>query len=95
MEPPPLYKPELIEPKKQLTLLQHCYLEPWIPAGCLITVAALATGLSGFINGNKALMQQSMRARVVAQGVTVVSMLAGVGYFGTQKQADKKARAST
>ena len=32
-EPPPLYKPELLEPKKKLTLLQHCYKEPWIPFG--------------------------------------------------------------
>ena len=32
-EPPPLYKPELIEPKKRLTLLQRCYKEPWVPVG--------------------------------------------------------------
>ena len=32
-EPPPLYKPELIEPKKKLTFLQHCYKEPWVPIG--------------------------------------------------------------
>ena len=32
-QPPPLYKPELIEPKKRLTLLQHCYKEPWVPIG--------------------------------------------------------------
>ena len=31
--PPPLYKPELIEPKKRLTLLQRCYKEPWVPIG--------------------------------------------------------------
>ena len=32
-EPPPLYKPELFEPKKRLTILQHCYKEPWVPIG--------------------------------------------------------------
>ena len=32
-EPPPLYKPELIEPKKRLTFLQRCYKEPWVPIG--------------------------------------------------------------
>ena len=32
-EPPPLYKPELIEPKKRLTLMQRCYKEPWVPIG--------------------------------------------------------------
>jgi len=35
-EPPPLYKPELVEVKKKYTLLQHCYMEPWIPAGTLL-----------------------------------------------------------
>ena len=34
-EPPPLYKPELIEPKKRLTILQRCYKEPWVPIGAL------------------------------------------------------------
>ena len=32
-EPPPLYKPELIEPKKKLSILQRCYKEPWVPIG--------------------------------------------------------------
>ena len=32
-EPPPLYKPEMIEPKKRLSFLQHCYKEPWVPVG--------------------------------------------------------------
>ena len=32
-EPPPLYRPELIEPKKRLSLLQKCYKEPWVPIG--------------------------------------------------------------
>ena len=30
---PPLYKPELIEPKKRLSILQRCYKEPWVPIG--------------------------------------------------------------
>ena len=32
-KPPPLYAAHLIEPKKRLTLLQHCYKEPWVPIG--------------------------------------------------------------
>mmetsp|Transcript_46665 Transcript_46665/g.77191 ORF Transcript_46665/g.77191 Transcript_46665/m.77191 type:complete len:86 (-) Transcript_46665:592-849(-) len=77
-EPPPLYKPELIEPKKKLTLLQHCYKEPWIPIGCITTVSVLSVGLSGFLNGDKVLMQRMMRFRVLAQGLTVASMGAGM-----------------
>ncbi|EOD09536.1 hypothetical protein EMIHUDRAFT_198020 [Emiliania huxleyi CCMP1516] len=76
-EPPPLYKPELLEPKKKLTLLQHCYKEPWIPFGCLVTVGALCTGLAGFIQGDQKLMQRMMRMRVVAQGATAASQLSG------------------
>ena len=35
-EPPPLYKPEQCAPKKRLTLLQRCYMEPWIPGGASV-----------------------------------------------------------
>jgi hypothetical protein len=44
MEPPPLYKPEQCEPKKRLTLLQRCYLEPWIPAGATLRHLTPARG---------------------------------------------------
>ena len=40
--PPPLYKPELIEQKQRLTLLQHCYKEPWVPIGARRTGGARA-----------------------------------------------------
>ncbi|KAL1530308.1 hypothetical protein AB1Y20_001218 [Prymnesium parvum] len=78
-EPPPLYKPELIEPKKRLTLLQHCYKEPWVPIGCITTVSVLCVGFGAFINGNKVLAQHMMRARVAAQGATVVIMIVAAG----------------
>ena len=64
--PPPLYKPELIEPKKKLTILQHCYKEPWIPIGALTTVSVLCVGFGAFVSGNKKLAQNMMRARVAA-----------------------------
>lgn len=69
--PPPLYKPELIEPKKKLTLLQRCYKEPWVPIGCGTTVAVLSVGLGAFVSGNKVLAQHMMRARVAAQFATI------------------------
>ena len=81
--PPPLYKPELLEGKKQLTMLQHCYREPWIPFGCFATVTALVVGFGGFIKGDQKLMQRMMRARVAAQGLTVLSMVAGL-YLASQ-----------
>lgn len=84
-EPPPLYKPEMLEPKKKLTLLQHCYKEPWIPLGCIITVSALCSGLAGFIQGDSAHMQRMMRARVTAQAATVMSMVFGVAYAARER----------
>jgi len=78
-EPPPLYKPEMIEPKKRLTLLQRCYKEPWVPVGCLTTVGVLSVGFGAFIGGNKVLAQYMMRARVAAQGATVVAMVISAG----------------
>jgi hypothetical protein len=98
-----LYKPELIEPKKRLTLMQRCYKEPWVPigaplppyitcpqsehvrcsratcAGCLTTAGVLSVGFGAFIAGNKVLAQYMMRARVAAQGATVVAMVVSAG----------------
>jgi len=78
-QPPPLYKPELIEPKKRLTLMQRCYKEPWVPIGCLTTAGVLSVGFGAFIAGNKVLAQYMMRARVFAQGATVVAMVVSAG----------------
>ena len=64
---PPLYKPELIEPKKRLTILQRCYKEPWVPVGAGTTVLVLSVGLGAFVQGNKVLAQHMMRARGFAQ----------------------------
>lgn len=80
-EPPPLYKPELIEPKKRLTLLQRCYKEPWVPVGAGTTVLVLSVGLGAFVQGNKVLAQQMMRARVAAQFATIGAMVVAAGGF--------------
>mmetsp|Transcript_13181 Transcript_13181/g.31071 ORF Transcript_13181/g.31071 Transcript_13181/m.31071 type:complete len:112 (+) Transcript_13181:41-376(+) len=77
---PPLYKPELIEPKKRLSILQRCYKEPWVPIGCLTTAGVLCVGFGAFISGNKVLAQNMMRARVAAQFATIVVMGAATKY---------------
>ena len=92
-EPPPLYKPELIEPKKKLTILQHCYKEPWIPIGALTTVSVLCVGFGAFVSGNKKLAQNMMRARVAAQGMTILSMFTAT-YFIATKPAEAHAEAA-
>merc|ERR1712113_670872 len=87
--PPPLYKPELLEEKKKLTILQHCYREPWIPIGCLTTVSALLVGLGGFLQGNRQLMQRMMRARVAAQGLTLTSMVLGLSLAAQKNKTEE------
>jgi len=79
--PPPLYKPEMIEPKKRLSLLQRCYKEPWVPVGAGTTVLVLSVGLGAFVQGNKVLAQQMMRARVAAQFATIGAMVIAAGGF--------------
>ena len=71
----------MIEPKKRLTLLQRCYKEPWVPIGSGLTVLALSVGLGAFVQGNKVLSQQMMRARVAAQFATIGAMVVAAGGF--------------
>ena len=47
-------------------------------AGCLATVGALSFGLVQFKRGNMARSQLAMRLRVLAQGGTVIALIAGV-----------------
>lgn len=49
-------------------------------AGCAATVGALTFGLVQFKRGNMAKSQLAMRLRVVAQGGTVIALMAGVAY---------------
>ena len=72
---------QLIEPKKRLTLLQRCYKEPWVPIGAGTTCLVLSVGLGAFVRGNKVLAQHMMRARVAAQGATIIAMVYAAGGF--------------
>lgn len=48
--------------------------------GCVATVGALGYGLFSFLRGNAKMQQSMMRARVLAQGSTVLAVIAGLGY---------------
>lgn len=52
--------------------------------GSAATVAALVVGLSTLKSGDKQLSQYMMRARVLAQGLTVAALVAGI-VIGTTK----------
>ncbi|XP_075756808.1 HIG1 domain family member 2A, mitochondrial [Pelodiscus sinensis] len=51
---------------------------PLVPVGCLATAGALTYGLICFQKGNTRQSQMMMRARVLAQGFTVVALMVGV-----------------
>lgn len=51
---------------------------PSFPAGCLCTVGVLAYGIICFKKGQTRRSQLMMRARVLAQGITIVSLVGGM-----------------
>ena len=60
-------------------------------AGCLATVGALTFGLLQFKRGNVERSQLAMRLRVIAQGGTVIALVAGVALssIGTKNNSQK------
>lgn len=63
--------------------------EPLVPIGCAVTAAVLMGGLRSFVTmADQRTQQRFMRARVVAQGATVVA--AGVGSYLALNQKKKK-----
>ncbi|XP_066053297.1 HIG1 domain family member 2A, mitochondrial [Chamaea fasciata] len=51
---------------------------PLVPLGCLCTVGILAYGIICFKKGNTRRSQLMMRARVLAQGLTIASVMGGM-----------------
>ncbi|KAK4531177.1 hypothetical protein CCYA_CCYA07G2034 [Cyanidiococcus yangmingshanensis] len=58
---------------------------PWVPAGAILTAAVLAGGIAAFQRGNVIWSQRMMRARVAAQGATILILAASVGMFQNSK----------
>lgn len=61
---------------------------PWVPAGAILTAAVLAGGIAAFQRGNVIWSQRMMRARVAAQGATILILAASVGMFQNPKPND-------
>ncbi|NXO32938.1 HIG2A protein, partial [Cisticola juncidis] len=51
---------------------------PLVPLGCLCTVGVLAYGIICFKKGYTRRSQLMMRARVIAQGLTIASVVGGM-----------------
>jgi hypothetical protein len=64
---------------------------PLVPAGALLTAIVLAGGITAFQRGNVIWSQRMMRARVAAQGATLLILAASVGAFrgGPSPQSTK------
>ena len=61
-------------------LIRKSTAEPLVPIGAVATLVCLGAGLRAFHQGQAATSQRLMRGRVLAQGFTVVVMLAGAAY---------------
>ncbi|KAL4430569.1 hypothetical protein ABPG77_005809 [Micractinium sp. CCAP 211/92] len=57
---------------------------PLVLVGAVATGGVLLGGLVAFKNGKSALAQQFMRARVLAQGITVAIMVSSGGYLAVE-----------
>ncbi|XP_049280105.1 HIG1 domain family member 2A, mitochondrial [Anopheles funestus] len=64
---------------------------PLVPIGCAATLTALGFGLWNFRQGRSQMSQYMMRARILAQGFTVLALIIGVGMtYGTKEPSKKQ-----
>uniref|UniRef100_A0A182W4H1 HIG1 domain-containing protein n=1 Tax=Anopheles minimus TaxID=112268 RepID=A0A182W4H1_9DIPT len=63
---------------------------PLVPIGCAATLTALGFGLWNFRQGRSQMSQYMMRARILAQGFTVLALIIGVGMTYGTKEPPKK-----
>ncbi|KAL7748064.1 palmitoyltransferase akr1 [Sorochytrium milnesiophthora] len=66
--------------------------EPLVPIGLGLTVAALTRGIVAWRQGDSKMSQQMMRARVGAQGFTVLALLAGAFVYNQKRDEARAAQ---
>ena len=68
--------------------------DPFVPIGCVVTAGILASGLGNFTKvgsrKNSIRSQKLMRARVLAQGVTVAFLAWGT-FYANYRQKEREA----
>jgi hypothetical protein len=64
--------------------------EPLVPIGCILTVAAFTNAYRAMKRGDHAGVQKYFRARVAAQGFTVLAMVAGGLYYSADRHKQKE-----
>jgi hypothetical protein len=65
---------------------------PVVPLGMMGTVAALTLGLRAMLRGDFRQSQLMMRARIMAQGITVFAIVFGCVYYSEQGKREEKAQ---
>ncbi|CAF0890920.1 unnamed protein product [Adineta ricciae] len=82
----PKEKEREFERYKEITFAQkasdRAKKNPLVPIGLLATVAALTLGLRAVSRGDRWQSQMMMRARIGAQGFTILAVLASIMYAG-------------
>jgi hypothetical protein len=64
--------------------------EPLIPLGCILTCAALVGASRSIRSGDRQRTNRMFRARVYAQGFTILAMVAGSVYWKSDRQKRKE-----
>lgn len=64
--------------------------EPLIPVGCILTIAAFVNAYRAMRRGDHHKVQRMFRARVAAQGFTVLAMVAGGMYYAEDRNKQKE-----
>ena len=63
---------------------------PLVPIGCFATAVVLCRGVLTMYQGDKILSQKMMRGRILAQGVTIVTIAAGAIIARTESLRKKR-----
>jgi len=63
---------------------------PFIPVGAAATAGCLAYGVFQFVKGNSKKQQVAMRARVFAQGATLIVLVGGAMYISARDGYKKR-----
>lgn len=64
--------------------------EPLVPFGCILTIAAFTSAYRAMRRGDHHKVQRMFRARVAAQGFTVLAMVAGGMYYAEDRKKQKE-----
>ncbi|KAJ7316566.1 hypothetical protein JRQ81_002728 [Phrynocephalus forsythii] len=70
-------------------LVRKCKENPAVPLGLFATAAAFTYGLISFQRGDSVRSQRMMRARVLAQGLTLSAIVLGMVFAGVSAKKGK------